>query len=159
MPTEVDFLILCDAAQVAPDSKLYTLGAGLTFIGRPVATGPQAATPPTSRFALAAGFLIDWNDTNESLSVRVAIEDDDNHPLVQLQAQLVVGRPPQAPPGMEQRALLALPIMMQFPKAGAYHARATIDSHEAQRVVNFQVVDLPLPVFAPPGPPASGPPS
>ena len=156
MPTEVDFLILCDAAQVAPDSKLYTLGAGLTFIGRPVAAGPQATTLPPSRFALAAGFLIDWNDTNEPLSVRVAIEDDDNHPLVQLQAQLVVGRPPQAPPGMEQRALLALPIMMQFPKAGPYHARATIDSHEAQRIVNFRVVDPPVPQFIPPGPPATG---
>ena len=155
MPTEVDFLILCDAAQVAPDGKLYALGAGLTFIARPVAAGTQATTPPPSRFALAAGFLIDWNDTNEQLSVRVAIEDDDNHPLVQLQAQLVVGRPPQAPPGMEQRALLALPIMMQFPKSGAYHVRATIDSHHAQRVVNFQVVDLPLPVVPPPGPPAA----
>lgn len=156
MSTEVDFLILCDAAQVAPDGKLYALGAGLTLIGRPLSPGPQASPPALSRFSLAVGFLVDWNDTNEQLSVRVAIEDDDNHPLVQLQAQLVVGRPPQAPVGMAQRALLALPIMMQFPKAGPYHARATIDSHEAQRVVNFQIVDLQTPVFAPPSAPLAG---
>lgn len=149
MSTQVDFLILCDAAQVAPDSKLYTLGAGLTFIGRPLPPDPQAVPPAPSRFAIAAGFLVDWNDTNEQLDVRIAIEDDDNRPLVQLQAQMVVGRPPQAPPGMEQRALLALPIMMHFPGPGPYHARAAIASHEAERVVNFQVVNLQAPLVAP----------
>ena len=156
MPTAVDFLILCDAAQVAPDGKLYALGGGLTFIGRTSQPGSEGVPVSPSHFAIAAGFLVDWNDTNEPLAVRIALEDDDNKALVQVQAQLVVGRPPQAPKGTDQRALIALPITMQFPKAGPYHVRAAIDTHEAQKIVNFHVVDLPVPAFAPPGPPAAG---
>ena len=156
MATEVDFLILCDAAQAAPDGKLYLLGGGLTSIRRPTSTGSTAHPTPPSQFALAAGFLVDWTDTNEPLGIRLAIEDDNNATLVQVQAQVVVGRPPQAPRGMEQRALIALPITMTFPKAGPYHARAAIDTHEAHKIANFYVVDVPTPPLSLPAPPAAG---
>jgi hypothetical protein len=42
MATSVDFLILCDAAQVSPDSKLHLLGGAWTHHQRQV---PQ--NPPT----------------------------------------------------------------------------------------------------------------
>ena len=47
-------------------------------------------------------------------------------------------------------------LVMTFAKAGPYHARAAIDTHEAHKVANFYVIDVPTPPLAVPVLPADG---
>jgi hypothetical protein len=146
MPTSVDFLILCDAAQVSPDSKLHLLGGAWTHHQRSVPHGFQPGMPPPiSQFAIAAGFLVDWNETDEPLAVRISVEDDDNRTVAEVTGRLLVGRHPQAIRGTDQRALLAVPVTMAFESAGPHHVRARIEGRDADKVTHFTVIDVPLP--------------
>jgi len=148
MPTSVDFLILCDAAQVTPDGKVHLLGGGWTHHHRQVAHNVPGAPPPISQFAVAVGFLVDWNETGEPLAVRVSVEDDDNRRLAEVSAQLVVGRHPQAIRGTDQRTIVAVPVAIAFERAGPHHVRAGIDGRKADKVTHFTVVDVPAPAPA-----------
>ncbi|HEY2702121.1 MAG TPA: hypothetical protein VGL20_00370 [Candidatus Dormibacteraeota bacterium] len=145
MPTSVDFLILCDAAQVSPDSKLHLLGGAWTHHQRQVPQNPPpGSAPPISQFAIAAGFLVDWNETDDPLVVRISVEDDDNQQLAQVSGQLLVGRHPQAIVGTDQRALIAVPVTMVFERAGPHHVRAGVEGRAVDKVTHFTVVDLPV---------------
>src|SRR5437588_6581567 len=144
MPTSVDFLILCDAAQVSPDSKLHLLGGAWTHHQRQVPQSPPPGSPPPiSQFAIAAGFLVDWNETDDPLVVRISVEDDDNRPLADVAGQLLVGRHPQAIRGTDQRALIAVPVTMAFEKAGPHHLRAPVEGRKCGKGTPFTVVELP----------------
>jgi len=146
MPTSVDFLILCDAAQVSPDSKLHLLGGAWTHHQRQVLQNPPPGSPlPISQFAIAAGFLVDWNETDQPLIVRISVEDDDNRPLAEVAGQLLVGRHPHAIKGTDQRALFAVPVTMAFERSGPHHVRARIDGRSVDKVTHFTVVDVPVP--------------
>lgn len=145
MPTSVDFLILCDAAQVS-DSKLHLLGGAWTHHQRQVPQNPPPGSPPPiSQFAIAAGFLVDWNETAQPLVVRISVEDDDNRPLAEVAGQLVVSRPADAIRGTDQRALFAVPVAMAFERSGPHHVRARIDGRNVDKVTHFTVVDVPVP--------------
>ncbi|HEX3605663.1 MAG TPA: hypothetical protein VH134_07050 [Candidatus Dormibacteraeota bacterium] len=144
MPTSVDFLILCDAAQVSPDSKLHLLGGAWTHHQRQVPqNAAPGAPPPISQFAIAAGFLVDWNEAGNALLVRISVEDDDNRVLAQVSGQLVVSRPAGAIVGTDQRALFAVPVAMAFERSGPHHVRAGIEGREVDKVTHFTVVDVP----------------
>jgi hypothetical protein len=146
MPTAVDFLILCDAAQVSPDSKLHLLGGAWTHHQRQVPQdAPAGSPPPVSQFVIAAGFLVDWNETEQPLVVRISVEDDDNRSLAEVSGQMLVGRHPQAIRGTDQRALFAVPVAMAFERAGPHHVRARIDGRNVDKVTHFTVVDVPVP--------------
>jgi hypothetical protein len=145
MATSVDFLILCDAAQVSPDSKLHLLGGAWTHHQRQVPLSPPPGTPsPISQFAIAAGFLVDWNETDDPLVVVISVEDDDNQELAQISGRLLVGRHPQAIRGTDQRALIAVPVTMVFAKPGPHHVRAGVEGRGVDKVVHFTVVDVPV---------------
>jgi hypothetical protein len=145
MATSVDFLILCDAAQVSPDSKLHLLGGAWTHHQRQVPQNPPPGTPPPlSQFAIAAGFLVDWNETDDPLVVRISVEDDDNRQLAEISGRLLVGRHPQAIRGTDQRALIAVPVTMVFAKTGPHHVRAGVEGKGVDEVVHFTVVDVPV---------------
>ena len=145
MSTSVDFLILCDAAQVSPDSKLHLLGGAWTHHQRQVPTTPQpGAPPPISQFAIAAGFLVDWNEAGSTLVVRISVEDDDNHVLAQVSGQMVVARPEGAIVGTDQRALFAVPVAMAFERSGPHHVRAGIEGRNVDKVTHFTVIDVPV---------------
>lgn len=148
--TGVDFLFLSDAAQVSPDGKLQLIGGGLAWITRPVSPSPENPAPPSS-FAIVASFRIDWNDTNTEFPLRITVARlDERDPLVQVTANVTAGRPPQLSAGDSVYIPLAMPVLANFPKAGHYVVRATLDYHgeERDKSVRFTVVDAPMP--APP---------
>lgn len=135
----IDYLMLCDAAQVV-QGKLYVMGGGWDRAPRFVSGEPGRPVPPTT-FALAVGLLVDWNDTNRPLNVRVAIEEiDEAPPLFEMKAQVMVGRPPDAPPGNPLRHLVAFPVAVIFPAARTYCVRGTVDD-APPTVVRFHVRD------------------
>ena len=141
--TRIEYVVLCDSAQTSQEGKLYILGGGWSHISRMVPPPPAAnITPPPTQFAIAASFLIDWMDANRPIAIQVTVEhQDEQAPLYEIKAQLTVGRPPLAAPGDPLRAVIALPVLMVFPSAGAYCVRAQMDGAPTDAVVRFQVGD------------------
>ncbi len=143
--TQVEYVILCDSAQTTQEGKLYLLGGGWSHVLRMVPPPGSSTQAPPTQFAIAVSFLVDWNDANRPIAVRVAIEPQDERPAVQplfeVQAQIRAGRPPQATPGDPLRVLIALPILIQFPQAGSYCVRAHMEGAPADEIVRFQVGD------------------
>ncbi len=132
--------MLCDSAQTTSEGKLYVLGGGWSQIAQLVPPPGVDIPPPPTQFAVAASFLIDWNDANRPISIRVTIESEDERPPVyEAQAQITAGRPPQTVPGDPVRVLIALPILVQFPEQGAYRVRAQMGGAPRDVVVRFQV--------------------
>jgi len=139
--------MLCDSAQTTQEGKLYVLGGGWSHIVQFVVPPGSAAIPPPTQFAIAASFLVDWNDANRPLGIRVTIEHQDERPPVyEAQAQITAGRPPQAPPGDPLRVLVSLPVLISFPEAGAYCVRARMDGAQDDVAVRFQVGNAVMPV-------------
>ncbi len=142
--------MLCDSAQTTQEGKLYVLGGGWSYTVRLVAPPGSSAEAPPNQFAIAASFLIDWNDANRPIGVRLTIErQDEAPPLYELRAQITAGRPPQMSPGDPLRAVIAVPVLLKFPEAGAYCVRAQMEEAPQEVVVRFQVSDAVMVV--PPG--------
>jgi len=136
--------MLCDAAQTTQEGKLYVLGGGWSNIVRMVPPPGSSIAPPPSQFAIAVSFLIDWNDANRPIGIGVRIERQDERqhpPLFEVKAQVTAGRPPQTPPGDPLRALMALPVLVQFPEGGSYCVRAQMEGAPQETVVRFLVSD------------------
>jgi hypothetical protein len=146
--TRIEYAVLCDSAQTTQEGKLYILGGGWSHIFRVVPPpGAPMAAPPT-QFAIAASFLIGWLDANRPIGIRVTVEhQDEQAPLYEAKAQLTAGRPPMAQPGDPLRVLIALPVLMSFPSAGAYCVRAQMEGAPADEVVRFQVGDAMMPLI------------
>jgi len=82
------------------DTTLYVLGGGWSHTFRSVPPAGSSIAPPPNQFAIAASFLIDWNDANRPIRISVAVEhQDERAPLYQVEAQVTAGRPPQTTPG------------------------------------------------------------
>ena len=146
--TRIEYVMLCDAAQTTQEGKLYVLGGGWSHIFRFVPPAGSSFTPPPTQFAIAASFLIDWNDANRPINVRIAVEhQDERPPLYEFKAQVKAGRPPHAPPGDPLRALIALPVLMVFPDAGSYRVRAEMEGAPRDEVVRFQVSNAIMPAL------------
>jgi hypothetical protein len=160
--TRIEFIMLCDAAQAAPDGKLYILGGGWSQIFRNVLPPgiqlPPGQLPAPNQFAIAAGYLIDWNDANRPFNIRVAVERQQEppaQPLFEVRAQITAGRPPQSPQGDPLRAVVAIPVLLNFPEQGSYSVRADMEGAPGPVVVRFQVTDrMAMPVPPVPPPPA-----
>jgi hypothetical protein len=141
--TRIEFVMLCDSAQTTQEGKLYVLGGGWSAILRQVAPPGSPSSAPPNQFAIAASFLIDWNDANRPIGISVAIEhQDERPPLFAVQAQITAGRPPQTTPGDPLRTLIALPMLIHFPEAGDYCVRARMEGAPTEVVIRFQVSDL-----------------
>ncbi|HZS94472.1 MAG TPA: hypothetical protein VFA78_06735 [Chloroflexota bacterium] len=141
--TRIEYVMLCDSAQTSQDGKLYVLGGGWSQIARIVPPeGSKAAAPPT-QFAVAASFLVDWNDANRPIGIRVAIEpDDEGSPIYEAQAQITASRPSQIAAGDPLRVVIAIPILMNFPKQGRYRVRARMEGVSEDVVVRFRVSNM-----------------
>ena len=140
--TRIEYVMLCDSAQTTQEGKLYILGGGWSHIFRLVPPRGATAIPPPTQFAIAASFLIDWNDANRPIDIRVTIErQDERPPLYEVRAQITAGRPPLTTPGDPLRALIALPVLMNFPESGSYCVRAQMQGAPLEAVVRFQVGD------------------
>jgi hypothetical protein len=140
--TRIEYVLLCDAAQTTMEGKLYVLGGGWSQIIRWVAPPASSLIPPPTQFAIAASFLFDWNDANQPTGIRVTIEhQDERPPIFEVGAQITAGRAPQATPGDPLRAMIALPILINFPEAGGYCVRAHMDGAPQDVMVRFRVND------------------
>jgi hypothetical protein len=150
--TRIEYVILCDSAQASPDGKLHILGGGWNQIGRPVAPPGTSLNVPPTQFAIAASFLFDWNDANRPIGMRMTVErQEERPPLFEVRAQLTAGRPPQVTPGDPLRALVAIPVLINFPEPGSYCVRAQLEGFPPDTIIRFRVVDAVMPIL-PTGP-------
>ncbi|HUY61867.1 MAG TPA: hypothetical protein VMW49_08315 [Candidatus Dormibacteraeota bacterium] len=148
---EIETLILANHVE-AVNGLLYISGGGWADHWRPVP--PGAAAPAPSHLGIAVSVIVPWNSTNTPHQVQIWIEDQDGHRLNDpVQVTMNTGRPPNIPPGSEQRVSLALAVNLVFPHPGDYCVKARLGGQEA-RSVAFRVHDLPaqgpLPPPAPP---------
>ena len=133
---KVEWLILADAAQVI-GGKLYLLGGGWDRLT------VNSEFPVEQRLAVAASFLVDWNETNERQPVVIEVTDADNSSLLRLGAEIEVGRPPGIPAGQPQRAQLAAEVGMKFEAPGIYVVSARVSDQERTEL-SFYVVPGPF---------------
>jgi hypothetical protein len=157
--TEVDFVLLCDHAEVV-NGKLYMMGGAWNRIARlvpliPGTSAGQLEPLPSApgRFAIATSVLVDWNEANDSLPIELSIEDPDGRTrLWEAQGSLTAGRPAGAMKGVPVRTVFAQPLLIGFPRAGEYSVRVRLtdraSDHLSDRTERFEVVDQP--VFAAP---------
>ena len=110
---EVEWLILADAAQMV-GNKLYLLGGGWDRLT--VNTKP----PLMHSMAVAASFRVPWNDTNQKHSFDIEIATSDGESIGKVSGQFEVGRPPGMPTGRDQRAQIAVNVVLQFKQLGDY---------------------------------------
>jgi hypothetical protein len=142
--TRIETLILANHAE-AVNGLLYISGGCWTRHHRAVPPADQPA--PLSTFGIALGVLVPWTEANRPHVVTLTIEpeDDPDHPLIDVNGQLIVGRPPDAKPGSDQRTVLAVNANLQFPKAAGYCLKAALSSGDV-RTVSFDVVDVAVPL-------------
>jgi hypothetical protein len=140
---EIEFVMLCDAAQ-SIDGKLYILGGAWSQIRRQTLENTPPQQQPPTQFAIAASIEVDWNEANDPILFQIKLEDADGTELLKVEAQFVTGRPPVARP-MPLRATVATPVSMVFPGAGDYAARALLPNQGRERVASFTVVDSVVP--------------
>lgn len=132
---EIEFVILANHAE-AHNGLLYLAGAGwndaaLAF----TAEGPSVPL----HFGVGVSVLVPWTQTNRKHRLEVRMEHEDGgEPLFRMEGEFEVGRPPGLQEGADQRAVLAMDGITQFPAAGGYRIVATVDSGKV-RSVSFRV--------------------
>jgi len=137
MTVERDYLILADRAE-AVNGKLYIVGGGWDRVGMFQIPGP-------ADFDVALGVLVGYNETNVPHQVQLALEDEDNKPVLPpINAQFEVGKPPGMKVGQAQRFQLVLRGPFLIPKDGAYHWALSLDG-ERKAITKFWVDRVTLP--------------
>lgn len=129
-----EWIIVADFAEVL-NGKLYTMGAGWDSL-------TVNAIPHPQPFAIAASFLVDWHETNQLHDVAIDFLDEDGRHFANLGAQLEVGRPPGATPGMPQRLILAVNLQHTFENLGTYVIKTKIGDEDSAKLT-FRVVPSP----------------
>lgn len=131
---EVEWLMVADFAQVVTD-KLFLNGGGWDHLIVP-------SLPLDYRFSMVAAFRIPWNDTNIKHPIRIRVDHEDGSNLVEIGAELEIGRPPGIPAGSTQRAQTALDVSTVLQQSGAYRVTASIQ--DRSRSTSFLVVQAPM---------------
>jgi hypothetical protein len=133
---QIELLTVANHAE-AINGLLYLSGAGWTDLRRPM---PQEGPPPVNRLGIGIAVLVGWAETNQPHRVNVRIENADGRPLMGMQADLEMGRPPGLPPGSDLRGVIAVSAELLFPTAGIYRIVASVA--DSQRSVSFRVHDV-----------------
>ncbi len=134
---EVEWLILCDCAQVV-GNKLYLIGGGWDRLSA------SKAFPIQQHASIAVALKIPWAETNQrhKFEIEVMGEDQDSEQpksMAKVQGQFEVGRPPGIPVGQDQRIQLAIDMILVIDSAGTKTVAARIDGEEARRIT-FNVI-------------------
>ena len=124
---ELDWLILADAAEIV-GGKLYLLGGGWDQLN------VAGDFPAAHACQIAAAFAVPWNLTNRRHPVSITFAHDDGAEIARINTEVEVGRPAGFPPGMTQRAQLAIALTLTFPRPGGYVAIVRIEETEKRRV-------------------------
>jgi hypothetical protein len=131
---QIEGLFLANHAE-AHDGLLYLMGAGWSDV-RQVVLPEQP--PPPFHFGLGLTVLVGWTETNRRHHVTITLEaEDGGMPLMRLEAELEVGRPPGAYEGSDQRSVMALAGEVVFPRPGGYRLMAQVANES--RAVSFRV--------------------
>lgn len=129
-----EFLMLAEAAEAV---------SGKIFIHGGCVERHYAAEFPTSlRVDIATSVLVGWNETNQDHRLRLAIVDEDEKPLVEIEAVFTPGRPPAAKPTQELRQLIAIKGPFPIEKPGAYKLKASLDGEDQEPPFRFWVEGL-----------------
>jgi hypothetical protein len=130
--TQVDYLLLADHAAVA-EGKLYLAGGGWDRITPP-------GLPHSMVIGIAVGIRVPYTETDDAHSVRIVVErGGDAVPLVQIQGDLEVGRPPGSR-GRDVLVPMAFNVPVTFEAADDLVLVASVDGREARRYP-FRVED------------------
>ena len=129
-----DFVILCDSAQVQ-GNKLYMLGGGWSQI-----TARQL--PTQHGFAVAAGILVPWMDTNIRHRFELQVRTEDGGVLAQAQGEFEQGRPPGLLPGSAQRFMVAINLSVRIEKPCEAVLELSLDGN-LTKTVPFRIVQQP----------------
>ena len=130
---EIESLLLANHAE-AHDGLLYMMGAGWSMANQ-VAINGQV---PPLHFGIGLTVLVGWNETNERHRVLIYVEPEDGGaPLIRLEAELEMGRPPGVAAGSSQRAVLAFSGEAMFAEPGGY--RLVTELADQTRMVSFRV--------------------
>jgi hypothetical protein len=122
---ELDFLTLADKAE-AINGKLYMMGGGFTNVGLVQIPGP-------AQFDVALGITFDYHETGDQHQLVFAVEDADNHPILEpITIPLPVGRPPGLPPGDSIRLVMSIQGPYMIPAEGLYHVAVDLDGRRAE---------------------------
>jgi hypothetical protein len=132
-----EWLILADSAQVM-GGKLYLLGGGWDVLS------VNQAFPAARHCAVAASYVVPWNETNQRFDVEIVFVTEDGRELAKIAAQVEVGRPAGTPPGSNQRAQIAAELDLQFEGPGVYSIISNVQGGEDLRT-SFRVVAGPPP--------------
>ncbi len=129
----VEYLLLCDAAQVV-GAKLYVMGGGWDRV-------QLSQYPATLPVAIAAGVRVEWTETNRrhKLTIRGLSADADQE-LFKAEGEFEVGRPPGTPHGMSQLFQVAMNVPLQIPEPGSYTVEASVDEGAAIHSLPFLAV-------------------
>ena len=132
-------LTLANHAEVQ-NGLMYLSGAEWDTLTRDV---PQGADPPPQHLGIGVSVVVGWAETNERHPLHLWIEDEDGQTgLLDVNAELEVGRPAGMPHGTESRAPFAINGIMTFPRAGGYVVCAQVGGDAPHRYP-FRVVDRP----------------
>jgi hypothetical protein len=141
---EVEFVLLANHAE-AHNGLLYLSGAGWNDAA--LGFTPEGPSTPL-HFGVGVSVLVPWTETNRKHHLQVRMEHEDGgEPLFGAAGDLEVGRPAGVQQGADQRAVLAIDGITQFPKAGGYRLVAQVNGGK-MRTVSFRVRNLgvlPLP--------------
>lgn len=139
MPT-IEMLTMANHAE-AVNGLLYLSGTGWDRLTRRYPAGQK---PRPHHFGIGVSILVPWIEANRKHGLSLWIEDEDGgEPLIRVEGELEVGRPPGVPEGSDRRAVLAVDATVEFPSPGGYRLVGEIG--ENRRTYGFYVVDETLP--------------
>ena len=134
-------LTLANHAEVQ-NGLMYLSGAEWDTLTRDIPNGTQ---PPPQHLGIGVSVVVGWIETNERHMLHLWIENEDGRPgLLDVNAELEVGRPVGKVHGTDSRAPFAINGILTFPKAGHYAICAQV-GNEALLKYPFRVVDRPIP--------------
>ena len=134
---DIDYALLADHADIA-GGKLYVNGGGWDRYALAQVPGPV-------RLAIAIGFRIGWEETNNPVPVVMIVEDEDGQQMLRIDARVNVGRPAQLPAGSSQLAQVAANAHFQAPRYGGYRVQISAGDEAtgapfARRSLPFHIV-------------------
>ena len=136
----IETLILANHAE-AQNGLLYLSGGGWDRLTRRYPAGGQ---PKPHSFGIGVTVNVPWSEANRKHRLELWIEDEDGgKPLMQVDGELEVGRPPGVPEGSDRRAVLAVEALMTFPHPGGYRLVGRVGGKEKSYA--FFVVDEYIP--------------